>query len=101
MTPGIGDCEISCQETGSDLAIVDVRLPGNRDGIEGAELLQQQFGIRVIFLTGEIDKPTALRAAEINPAGSLMKPIHGGQLVELVRRALVETDTGQLAAEGA
>ena len=46
------------------------------DEIEGAELLRQQFGIAVIFLTGEVDKATARRAASIDPAGYLIKPVH-------------------------
>jgi CheY-like chemotaxis protein len=67
----VSDALCLAEKTVPDLAIVDVRLPGNRDGIEGAELLQQQFGMRVIFLTGEIDKATAFRAAKIDPAGTL------------------------------
>ena len=100
IAASVSDALCLAEKTQPDLAIVDVRLPGNRDGIEGAELLQQQFGMRVIFLTGEIDKAMALRAAKIDPAGYLMKPVHGYKLIELIRRALDETSTGQLAAEG-
>ena len=40
------------------------------------------------ILTGEIDHETARRAAEIEPAGYLIKPVHGNQLVTAVRRAM-------------
>jgi CheY-like chemotaxis protein len=60
----VNDALCQAEITGPDLAIVDVRLPGDRDGIEGAKLLRQQFGIPVIFLTGEINKLTVQRAAE-------------------------------------
>jgi DNA-binding NarL/FixJ family response regulator len=69
------------------LAIVDVRLAGQRDGIEGAELLQQQFGVAVIFLTGEVDKETAQRASKVNPISYLVKPVHSQQLVDAIRTA--------------
>jgi DNA-binding NarL/FixJ family response regulator len=85
----VNDALCQAEITRPHLAIVDVRLPGNRDGIEGARLLRQQFGIPVIFLTGEIDKETVQRAAEIGPAGYLTKPVHGNQLVTAVRSAMI------------
>jgi DNA-binding NarL/FixJ family response regulator len=100
IAASVSDAVSLAEETGPDLAIVDVRLPGNRDGIEGAALLQQQFGMRVIFLTGEIDKETALRAADIDAAGYLMKPVHGYELLELIRRAFDGADTDQFTADG-
>jgi DNA-binding NarL/FixJ family response regulator len=84
----VNDALCQAEITRPDLAIVDVRLPGNRDGIEGGRLLRQQFGIPVIILTGEIDRETARRAAEIEPAGYITKPVHGNQLVTAVRRAM-------------
>jgi DNA-binding NarL/FixJ family response regulator len=73
----VNDALRLAETTKPDLAIVDVRLAGPRDGIEGAELLRQQFGIPVIFLTGDIDEATARRASAIDPAGYLVKPVHG------------------------
>ena len=62
----VNDALCLAENTRPDLAVVDVRLAGNRDGIEGAQLLRQQFGISVIFLTGEVDQATARRAASID-----------------------------------
>jgi len=87
----VNDALCLAENTRPDLAVVDVRLAGNRDGIEGAELLRQQFGIAVIFLTGEVDKATARRAAGIDPAGYLIKPVHGRELVEAIRGAMTGT----------
>jgi DNA-binding NarL/FixJ family response regulator len=84
----VSDALCLAENTRPDLAIIDVRLAGNRDGIEGAELLRHQFGIPVIFLTGEIDKTTARRASSIDPAGYLIKPVHDQQLVEAIRGAM-------------
>lgn len=71
-----------------DVALVDVRLAGQHDGIEGAVLLRKQFGLPVIFLTGEVDREAASRAAEVGPVDYLVKPVHTRQLVEAIRTAL-------------
>ena len=36
-----------------DLAILDVRLAGRRDGIEGAQLLRDRSGLPVVFVTAQ------------------------------------------------
>src|SRR5262245_50080057 len=86
----VNDALSMTQDRRPDLAIVDVRLPGSRDGIEGAELLRQQFGIPVIFLTGGIDQMTALRAADVEGSGYLLKPVRGEQLIEAIRVAMLQ-----------
>jgi DNA-binding NarL/FixJ family response regulator len=83
----VHDALCLAEVTRPDLAIVDVRLAGQRDGIEGAELLRQQFGLEVIFLTGEVDKKTAQRASSLNPSCYLIKPVHSQQLVDAARTA--------------
>jgi DNA-binding NarL/FixJ family response regulator len=83
----VHDALCLAEVTRPDLAIVDVRLAGQRDGIEGAELLRQQFGLAVIFLTGEVDKETAQRASKVNPICYLVKPVHSQQLVDAIRTA--------------
>jgi len=89
----VSDALCLAENTKPDLAIVDVRLAGQRDGIEGAELLQQQFGLPVIFLTGEVDKETVQRASALNPVRYLLKPVHGEQIVEAVRTAVGQEAT--------
>ena len=86
----VNDALSMTQDRRPDLAIVDVRLPGKRDGIEGAELLWQRFGIPVIFLTGEIDQVTARRAADVEPSSYLMKPVRGEELIEAIRVAMLQ-----------
>ena len=86
VAASVNDALSLAQGTKPDLALIDVHLAGPRDGIEGAELLHQQFGIPVIFLTGDIDKVTARRASGFGPY--LMKPVHGQQLVEAIRGAM-------------
>jgi DNA-binding NarL/FixJ family response regulator len=84
----VSDALCVAEITRPDLAIVDVRLPGHQDGIEGAGLLRQQFGIKVVFLTGEIDTATARRASAVNPDGYLVKPVHSQVLIQVIRGAV-------------
>src|SRR5262245_44364113 len=76
------------EKTKPDLALVDVRLVSQQDGIEDAVLLRKQFGLPVIFLTGEVDREAAWRAAEVGPMEYLVRPVHTGQLVEAIRAAV-------------
>jgi DNA-binding response OmpR family regulator len=84
----VSEALILAENTKPDLALVDVRLAGQQDGIEGAVLLRKQFGLPVIFLTGEVERETAWRAAEVGPVEYLVKPVHTRQLVEAIRTAV-------------
>jgi PAS domain S-box-containing protein len=63
-----------CKDLGPDLALVDIHLKGNMDGIEAAEQIRTRFDIPVIFLTAHADKDTLQRARVTEPFGYLLKP---------------------------
>ena len=75
------------QGTQPELAIMDINLAGRRDGVAGAMLLRQQFGINVIFLTAQCDPATRARAALAEPLAFLAKPCSGKDLLEAMRIA--------------
>ena len=58
-----------------DLLLVDIVLKGERDGIELAEFVKEQYDLPVIFLTSHADKLTVERAKKVNPEGYLLKPV--------------------------
>jgi DNA-binding NarL/FixJ family response regulator len=93
----VGEALRVAAETRPDVAIMDVRLAGRRDGIEGALLLRQGSGLPVLFLTGQDDIVTRLRAAAAEPAAYLLKPVSGERLVHAVQRAL-QAHSGRRAA---
>jgi DNA-binding response OmpR family regulator len=72
------------------LAVMDVRLAGERDGIDTALQLFAEQGLRCIFATAHHDEHARRRAAPAAPLGWLHKPYTMTSLVELVRRALAE-----------
>ena len=76
------------QSTPPDVAILDVRLAGKRDGIEGAVQLRRILDIPVVFLTAQGDEDTWARAALLNPAGYFVKPVHSEQTVAALHKAL-------------
>jgi len=77
-----------------DLAIVDVRLHGPRDGIEAATILFSEYGVRSVFATAHADDLVRSRAAVAQPLGWLQKPYTMPLLVETVGGALAQLQQG-------
>ncbi|MGE4219260.1 MAG: response regulator [Alphaproteobacteria bacterium] len=70
-----------------DLAIMDVRLSGGRDGIETAIELASRLGVRSIFVTAHGDAATRARARRARPLGWLEKPYAPDTLIGLILAA--------------
>lgn len=62
------------EENTPDIVLLDIRLKGDMDGIELAEILQQR-GIPVIFLTANSDDATFDQAKKTRPYAFLSKPV--------------------------
>jgi two-component system, response regulator PdtaR len=74
------------------LAVMDVRLAGDGDGIHAAVEIFRKFRIRCIFATAHYDQHSRERAQPAMPLGWLQKPYSIVSLVSAVRRALRELD---------
>ncbi|MEJ2190015.1 MAG: response regulator, partial [Acidobacteriota bacterium] len=61
-------------EKNPDLVLMDVRLPGEMDGISAAEEIRTRFKIPVVFLTAFGDEETLTRAKASGPFGYVLKP---------------------------
>jgi two-component system, response regulator PdtaR len=72
------------------LAVMDIRLAGDRDGIDTALELFRLHGIRCIFASAHSDHGTRRRAEPAVPLGWLQKPYMMASLTALVRVALSE-----------
>jgi DNA-binding response OmpR family regulator len=57
-----------------DLAIMDIRLAGDRNGVDTAIELFQSHGIRCIFASAYSDDEARRRAETASPLGWLQKP---------------------------
>jgi DNA-binding NarL/FixJ family response regulator len=71
-----------------DLVLMDIRLRGDRDGVEAALELFARYGLRCLFTTAHTTGETRGRADPANPVGWLPKPYTMPALVRAVRRGL-------------
>lgn len=76
------------EELRPDLVLMDVLLKGEKDGIEAAREIEDQFEIPVVFLTGQADESTLARMKDASPYGILLKPIDVASLFSAVELAL-------------
>lgn len=74
--------------TPADIALVDIGLAGEGDGIDVATLLRERYGLPTLLMSGTARAVLEQRVAEARPLGYLMKPY-----TELdVERALADAD---------
>ncbi len=71
-----------------DLAILDINLESDRDGIEVARYINQHNNIPFVFLTSYSDKDTLERAKQTNPYGYIVKPFNDKTLLATIEIAL-------------
>ncbi|MEX0929115.1 MAG: response regulator [Balneolales bacterium] len=71
-----------------DLVLMDIRLEGDKDGIETADGIQKDMDIPVIFLSAYADKETVKRARISEPMGYLIKPVEEKELETTIEMAL-------------
>ena len=71
-----------------DLALVDIHIKGDLDGIQTAEILRERFRVPVIYVTAFADETTVERAKWTEPVGYLLKPIKALELRSVVEVGL-------------
>ena len=71
-----------------DLALTDVRIVGDRDGIVAAGELRARFEVPSVFLTAHADDATLRRTIAAEPFGYLTKPFRESELLATVQLAL-------------
>ncbi|WP_332774498.1 sensor histidine kinase [Polaromonas sp.] len=70
------------------LALMDIRLQGEMDGIQTAEMLRRKLDVPVIFLSAHFDEATLQFAKLTAPYGFLMKPFDERELQLNIELAL-------------
>lgn len=74
------------------LAVMDIRLAGERDGVDAALEIERRLGIRSLFASAHGDADVRDRAAAARPLGWIGKPYRVTALVAAVRHALARLD---------
>lgn len=63
-----------CSEQEPDIALLDIQIAGDIDGVELSEIINDEFDLPFIFTTAFADSNTISRAKERGPFGYLVKP---------------------------
>jgi DNA-binding NarL/FixJ family response regulator len=70
--------------------LMDMRLRGEKDGVDAALAIHEKVGSRVIFVTGSKEPSTVARIHLDHPWAILFKPISYRQLEIAVRKAMTD-----------
>jgi DNA-binding LytR/AlgR family response regulator len=57
-----------------DIALIDINLKGDHDGISLARSIRDKYDIPLIFITSYSDRNTVERAKQVRPDGYIVKP---------------------------
>ena len=79
--------EIATRER-PDLVLMDIRLRGEKDGVQAAEEIRQQVDVPIVYLTAYSDQLTVDRAKGTEHDGFILKPFHKSELQSTVEIAL-------------
>ena len=71
-----------------DLALIDIKIPGEKDGIELAEHIRYPYHLAILFLTSHAEKETVERAKKVHPDGYLLKPFKKKDLFTAIEIAM-------------
>lgn len=75
-----------------DVILMDINLAGKLDGIETAEIVYQNFGIPVVFLTANVDSVTFERAKRAYPHAFIAKPFKAEDLLRTLELLFNQKD---------
>ena len=76
------------EEHRPSVVLMDVRLRGEKDGVDAAIAIHQTVGSKVIFITGSNEQTTRSRIQEDHPTAVLFKPFSVRQLQTALQSAL-------------
>ncbi len=87
------------ESTHPNLVLMDIRLPGQIDGITAAENISTQFNIPIVYLTAHADPEILHRAKITKPFGYIFKPFEIRELVSTIEIALYKHASEQKLKE--
>lgn len=73
-----------CREESPDLILMDIRLLGDRDGVEAARDARALYDIPSVFVSAHDDSEVRRRAAEARPLGWITKPVLASRIPEIL-----------------
>ena len=71
-----------------DLVLMDIRLSGDKDGVQAAREIREQVDIPIVYLTAHSDRRTVERANQTDHDGFILKPFLRSELQSTIEVAL-------------
>ncbi|MCA1745511.1 MAG: response regulator, partial [Bacteroidales bacterium] len=107
ILPGAEDALAHVARSSPDIALLDIQLQGDMDGIALAQELRNKYQLPVIFLTANADDATFERAKAARPFAFLQKPFRKTELQRILELAIARmagqhdvTDPKQIPDDG-
>ncbi|MGC2196396.1 MAG: response regulator [Terriglobales bacterium] len=72
-----------------ELVLMDIRLKGEKDGVQAAEEIRQQVDVSIVYLSAHSDQLTVDRAKGTDHDGFILKPFHRRELQSTIEVALL------------
>jgi DNA-binding NarL/FixJ family response regulator len=80
--------DIMAEETGFDLVLLDLRMPG-MNGLEGMARMQQQYpGTRIAIISGTADRGQVQAALDMGAAAYFPKTLSGKEMIAAIRKVI-------------
>ena len=76
-----------------DIALLDISIKGDMDGVEIAHIIKKKYNIPFVFLTSFADKETIERVKETAPYGYIVKPFKERDLAPAIEVAMLRKST--------
>jgi CheY-like chemotaxis protein len=71
-----------------DLVLMDIRLKGEKDGVQAAKEIRQQVDVPIVYLTAYSDRLTVDRAKQSEHDGFILKPFLRRELQPTIEVAM-------------
>lgn len=71
-----------------DLVLMDIRLKGEKDGVQATEEIHQQVDVPIVYLTAYSDRLTIDRVRRSEYDGFVLKPFRAGELQSTIDAAM-------------
>jgi CheY-like chemotaxis protein len=71
-----------------DLVLMDIRLKGEKDGVQAAKEIRQQVDIPIVYVTAYSDQQTVDRAKQTEHDAYILKPFHRSELRSTIEVAM-------------
>jgi len=84
---------------GPDLALIDIRISGKKDGLALAEHIRNRYHVAILFLTSHADQNTVEQAKKVHPEGYILKPFKKKDLYSAVEIALANFQRNQVTGQ--